>query len=517
LVVAIALLAAVGGAGAGAGAAGGAGAGAGAVDSVDISPRLKRITLLQVNDVYQEEPVDGGARGGLARVSTLRKQILQEQPNTLFLLAGDTLSPSVASRFFKGKQMVACWNALGIDYAVLGNHEFDFGNEVLKERIAESKFQWVCANVIDKTTGKQFDNLAPYVIREVGGIKLGIIGLLTPDTMRSSHAGKNIEITDPCKTAKRYVPEMRAQGAQVIVALTHLLMGTDKQVAHCVPIDAIIGGHEHVVLDAVAHGTPIIKSGSDARNLGRIDISYSPEEKKVYSVDWEMIPVTDKIADDAAVRALIHEFDDKLKADLDQPAGDTTVALDAMQADNRSQETNLGDFIADAFRKQTSADVAIVNGGSIRSNTTLPPGKLSRRDVVAILPFDNPVVKLEMSGHALRKALENGVSQVEKRAGRFPQVSGLKFEYDASRAAGARIRNVYVGAEPLVDGKTYTVATNGFVAEGGDGYTMFENQRNLISPEEGEVEAVVLLNAIAAGGSISPQVEGRIKRLDSPG
>src|SRR6185312_9402501 len=115
----------------------------------------------------------------------------------------------------KGKQMIAAWNALGIDVAVFGNHEFDFGPDVLKQRMAESKFTWICANVIDKTTGKPFADVAPYIIKDVGGIKVGIIGLLTPDTMRSSHAGPNIEVTDPCTTAKKFVPQMRHEGAQV--------------------------------------------------------------------------------------------------------------------------------------------------------------------------------------------------------------------------------------------------------------------------------------------------------------
>src|SRR5712692_7042132 len=226
-----------------------------------------RITLLQVNDVYQISPVDKGTRGGLARVAALRKKILGESPHTLLLLAGDTISPSVASNIFHGQQMIAGWNAAGLDLAVLGNHEFDFGDALLRERIRESQFTWLGANVIDKKAGKPFDGLKPYVIREFGGVKIGFLGLVTPDTAKTSKPGLEIVFLDPAKTAARLVPQMRAKGATVIVAITHLNMADDKALARAASIDLIIGGHEHSVLQSLAGRAPIFKMGSDARNL----------------------------------------------------------------------------------------------------------------------------------------------------------------------------------------------------------------------------------------------------------
>src|ERR687884_60525 len=135
-----------------------------------------KVTLLQVNDVYQFAPVDQGTKGGLGRVLTLKKAIQQENPNTLFLMAGDTISPSVESITYKGAQMIEAWNAVGLDYATFGNHEFDFGPDVLKERIKESKFGWIAANVIDTTTNKPFGDVPPFVVKEFGGVKVGIFG-----------------------------------------------------------------------------------------------------------------------------------------------------------------------------------------------------------------------------------------------------------------------------------------------------------------------------------------------------
>ena len=477
--------------------------------------RTVRVTLLQVNDVYQISPVDRGTRGGLERLATLRGRIVAESPHTLYLLGGDTIAPSVASNIFKGRQMIALWNATGLDYAVLGNHEFDFGDAVLRERMKESRFGWLGANVIDRQTGKPFGDMPPFVVREFGGIKVGLFGVLTPDTARASKAGPDVEFRDPCETAKKTVPLMRAAGAQVIVALTHLTMSQDKEMARCAPIDVIIGGHEHTVLQSLAGRTPIFKMGSDGRNLGRIDLNISGTTGALDSIDWEVIPVTSDIPEEPASAALAAEYEKTLSVELDQFVGRTSVALDARQETNRTQETNLGSFIADAYRKWAGADVALMNSGSVRSNTTFGPGALTKRDVLSILPFENHIVKVEVKGAILRAALEYGVSRVveDKEAGQFPQVSGLAFVFDERRPAGSRILSVTVAGRPLDDTKTYTLASNAYVIGGGDGYKMFRGARYLLEPEEGPVEATVLMDAIAAAKEIAPRTDGRIKRL----
>ncbi|MDX6270471.1 MAG: 5-nucleotidase / UDP-sugar diphosphatase [Acidobacteriota bacterium] len=476
-----------------------------------------RVTLLQVNDVYQISPVDRGKRGGLARIATLRKQIVAESPHTLYLLAGDTLGPSVASNIFKGRQMIAAWNVTGLDYAALGNHEFDFGDAVLRERMRESKFTWLGSNVFDRKTGKLFGNMPPFVVREFGGVKVGLFGLLTTDTKQSSSPGADVEFRDPCRTAREMTKRLRSRGARTIVAVTHLTIETDKRLARCAPdIDVIIGGHEHTVLQSLSGRTPIFKMGSDARNLGRIDLNIYRRGGELESVDWEIIPVTDATPDEPQAAAVIGEFEKKLAAELDLPVGRTTVELDARQETNRSRETNLGSFIADAYRKYAGADVALLNGGSIRSNTTYGPGALTKRDVLSILPFENPIVKIEVTGATLRAALEHGVSRVreEREAGLFPQVSGLRFTYDGRLASGARVTSVTVGNAPLDNAKTYTLAVNTYVLGGGDGYTMFKDARLLLKPEEAQVEPAMLMNTITAAGEIAPAVDGRIQRSD---
>jgi 5'-nucleotidase len=472
------------------------------------------ITLLHVNDVYQFTPVDFGARGGLARLATLRKQILAESPHLLFLLAGDTLGPSVESTVHKGKQMIDAWNALGLDFAVLGNHEFDFGPDVLRQRIQESHFTWLGANVMDKETDRTFADTPPFVIREVGGVKLGLFGMLLGRTKYSSKPGPDVYFTDTCARARELVPLMKAQGAQVIIGLTHLFVAEDKTLARCAPIDVIIGGHEHVMMQAVSNGTPIVKMSSEARELGRVTLHVGTRSGKLRSMDFDVLPVTPDVPEDADFTAAMHPYD-ALTAELSEPVGRTSVPLDAIEEANRTHETNLGSFIADAYRQAVGAQVALINGGAIRSDSVLRPGPLTRRDVLAIHPFSDSLVSIEVTGAVLLQALEHGVSRSaeETGPGRFPQVSGIHYTFDVCRPAGERIVRVSVLGEPLEPKRTYTLATNSYISGGGDGYTMFKGAKYQVAPKQGRTTQEVLRAAFATPPAIGPVPDGRIERL----
>lgn len=475
-----------------------------------------RVTLLQVNDVYQFAPVDLGTRGGLARVLTLKKEIEKQSPNTLFLLSGDTISPSVESITYKGAQMIDAWNAAGLDYSTFGNHEFDFGPDVLRQRMKESRFKWIVANVIDKKTGKPFGDAPAYVIREFSGVKVGIFGLTLEETRITSRPGPDVEFLNPCETARKVVAEIHARGVKTVIALTHLSMSEDKQVARCSGVDVIIGGHEHTLLESASGGAPIFKMTADARELGQIDLNISKSSGAVESIDWKVIPVTDQIKDDPQFTAINRKYGTLLK-ELSLLVGRTAVDLDARSAVNRTRETNIGDFIADSFRSATGSDVGLMNGGSIRADEIIRAGPLTKRDVLSILPFKNKVVKVELSGAILRQVLEHGVARSAEDAepGRFPQVSGIEFAFDGTRPAGSRIISMTINGKPLDEKKNYTLATSDYVAiDGGDGYAMFKETRLLTPRERAPFDSEVLQTAIVVKKTIAPKVEGRIKRLD---
>jgi 5'-nucleotidase len=475
--------------------------------------RTARLTILQINDVYEIGPVEQGKKGGLARVAGLRDRIARESPHTIFVLAGDFLSPSPMSSMFQGSQMVATLNAAGLDLASFGNHEFDFGAEITRQRMRESRFTWVSANVLDPASGLPFGGAVPFVLRDYGGIRVAFFGLLTPDTQTLSKGAAGLKFLDPIQTAKAVVAQARRAKADLIVALTHQDMADDKQLAAAVPeIDLILGAHEHVPLDATVGRTLILKTGSDAVWLGRIDITVTAGRGgRRVQPKWELIPVTSEIPDKPEVAAVVKQYESRMAAQLDVIVGGTSVPLDTRNDVVRTQESAVGNLIADLLRAAMQADAALINGGGIRGNTVLPAGSLRRRDVLSILPFANKIVKLDVTGEVVRAALENGLSQVERTAGRFPQVSGIRYVFDPNRPPGSRLISATLGGRPLEPQARYTLATFDFMLGGGDGYTMLKEGKVLVKAENGPMDSDLILDRLKAG-PIAPVADGRIQR-----
>ena len=477
-----------------------------------------KVTFLHVNDVYQFMPVEGGKKGGLARLQTLRKQALAENPNVIFTLGGDTLSPSVETRTYKGAQMIDAWNAIGLDYSVFGNHEFDLKTPDILKRIEESNFTWLGANVIEKSTGKRFADTPEYVIREFDGVKIGILGVILPETKETSSMDDSLEVTDYCLTANLIVSRLRkVEKVDAVIGLTHLFMAQDKKLAGCADFDLILGGHEHTLLQSSAYGTPIFKMTADAREMGKFNLNFDRRTKRLMGIDWEIIPVTDSIADAPEFTPVFDKYKDLLEK-LAEPVGTTRVTLDALSLSNRQKETNIGNFIADSYRSAADADIGFVNGGSIRADLIYNPGILTKRDVISILPFNNPIVKIEITGSVLREVIEHGVarSAEDNEPGRFPQVSGMSFKFDASRPAGSRVIELLVGGVPVDDAKLYTFATSDFlVTRGGDGYTMLAKGKVLIDAASAKKDSEVFEQGIrGAPDGIAPKAEGRIIRVN---
>jgi len=471
-----------------------------------VLPKEPVLTILHFNDDYQLTAVDNGAAGGLDRLTALVRQYRANEPCSLVLFAGDLISPSVESSVFKGAQLIDGLNLLGVDAAVFGNHEFDYGPAELQKRVAEARFPWVATNVMNPPGARLFPGARLYVIKNVCGVNVGIFGLLTPATASSSSPGA-VWFGDPTKVASVIVPILRRNGAQRIIALTHETVEEDATMLAAVPgVDLVIGGHEHVPLTFRVGGRLIAKAGVDARWLGvtRLPLQGPPV------ATHELIPITNRTPSDAAMAALIKGYTDKLAADLQIVIGETTTPLDARTAVVRQQESALGYYIADVMRAAVGADVTITNGGGIRSDALFSAGPIRRRDVFAWLPFGNIVTKVAVRGAAVRAALENGVSQWQQVAGRFPQVSGLQFTFNPDRPVGSRVLSVSVGGRPLDDDATYAVATNDFMLRGGDGYTMFPAGQTLIDAAGGPLMVTAVIEAIQRARTISPRVEGRI-------
>ena len=310
---------------------------------------LVRLTLLQINDVYVLAPVDGGHRGGMARLATLVRQARRENPNTVFVLAGDTLSPSLESRVLRGAQMVAALNAIGLDLATFGNHEFDFGPGVLRERIAESRFVWLSSNVVDRSSGRAFGGAAPDLLLTFDGVPVGFFGLTTPETAWLSNPGPDVVFGDPRAAAGEAVARLRARGARVVVAVSHQGMAADKTLAAAGGADVILGGHEHEPLIAEEGKTLITKAGSDGRYLVQVDL-WVARDGRLVERSWTFREVSRRVPADPAVAALVAGYAARLDADRGVVVGRTATDLEAHSGKLTTEETNLGDFIADAMR-----------------------------------------------------------------------------------------------------------------------------------------------------------------------
>jgi 5'-nucleotidase len=465
------------------------------------------VTLLQLNDVYSLVPIDG--LGGLARVATLKQQFTAAGRRPFLVMAGDFLSPSVASSVFKGEQMIAALNAAGLDLATLGNHEFDFGDDLLIQRIRQSRFEWVISNVIDTNTGRPIGGAAPYLVKSFGALKVGFLGLclntdeITPDKLTHSR------ILDPVVAAGQHLPALKRDGAEIIVAVTHMPFDTDRALVERFPeIDLVIGGHEHFLITATENRTLISKAGSDARTVARIDLNRRPNG--TVERFYELLPMTSAIPDEPRTAEVINSFERRLSSALETIVAATRVPLDGVASHLRTSETNLGNVVADAIRAEAGAELAIVNSGSIRGNRIFPAGPLTRRTLLEIHPFDNVVVKLSMPGRVVLQALNSGVDRLPAAAGMFPQVSGLKVIVDVGAPQGSRVRDVQVNGQPLQPDRNYIVAIPDFILRGGDGYRMFADQRILVGPEAGTMISTAIEKYVTARHEISPAIEGRI-------
>ena len=467
------------------------------------------VTLLQINDAYVLEPVDGGRRGGMARLATLVKRARAANPNTIFAHAGDAISPSPMSTILHGEQMIAVLNAVGVDVATFGNHEFDFGPEILRQRMRESRFVWLSANVRDRATGAPFGLAVRERLVTLGSLRVGLFGLTTAETATTSAPGPGIEFLEPLEAGRAAAAALRRSGAHVVVGVTHQHMRADRALAAAADVDVVLGGHEHEPLVAEEGKALITKAGSDARYLVQVDLWLRPDGALVER-SWTFHEVSARVPEDPEVAAVVRRYGDRLNRELDTVVGQTTTPLEARRIALRTQESNLGNFIADAMRARLQADVAVLNGGGIRTDRVVPVGPLTKRDVHGLLPFANAVMKLAVSGARLRETLEQGLAGLERGGGGYLQLSGLRVTYDPERPIGQRVVTVEVNGAPLDLAQIYLLAVVDYVAGGGDGITALRDARVLVDAVSGPQLADVVLDAIVSSGTISPRNDGRL-------
>jgi 2',3'-cyclic-nucleotide 2'-phosphodiesterase (5'-nucleotidase family) len=492
------------------------------------------LTLIPVNDLPRADDV--ADRGGLAKLATIIKNERAAGRQVVVAHAGNAISPSLLSGFDQGAHMMQLLNRLGIDVMAFGNHEFDFGVTVASGRALEANFPVILANVRG-SDGQPLAGLSPTWIYERGGFRIAFIGLVRADLMEVSNP-VGIAVLPPLAVAVREAQALREGGADFVVALGTLTDAEERALVNSGAVDLILGSSEqlHASFD---RRTATAASGRNAQRVMLLDLTlerYEVEEavqeelpgspdgpdtvdamapelqtRFRWSVNFRSVDSRDVDADpdvaDAIQRYLL-----QLSKDLNVRIGVADADIDMRNIVVREGKSPFAEVVADAMRAAVRADAAIINAGAIRADQILAAGTpLTRRSIVQWLPFDDRVLLLRVNGEQLLAALENGVSQVDEHAGRFPIVSGLQVTFDPRRPVGDRVLTAVIGNKILQLDRNYSIAVNDFIADGGDGYEMLVKAPRLIDLPSAELLAGHVANYIAATGGMGATLAPRVK------
>ncbi len=515
------------------------------------APSGPKVTLLTINDVYRIEGVDGGAVGGLARLKALRDEELEQDPDLIVLHAGDFLFPSLLSRVYDGEQMVEVLNLIDGDpaafdsrfFITFGNHEFDKSAlkdaPMLDARIEESQFAWLVANV-DFLSGDDglplvaAPNLSTHRLVPANGLTVGLFGMMTD----VKHPDYVVAFADPVETARRETAALRAEGADLVVALTHFTVQEDAAILAALGEagpDIIVGGHEHNRQQVEVDGRWVIKADADLRSAAVIEIWPQPGMAPRVRVTFEELQGSDPAPDPevaAAVTAWLTRHDreyckssyDLPPGCLDEPLGLTEVTLVAEELEIRRFETNLGDWVLDqalTALRPAGAQIAFLNAGSLRLNQNIPAGtELTRRHLDELFAYPNDLRLVELDGRTLQQVIERAVSDWQGN-GWFLQIAGFAYSFDpASGRVGDLTLLTDQGPRPIGPDERILAVTNDFLTDprfGQDGFTMLTPDR--LRPIASQPPSLrdLVLQALRQDGAIAPAVEGRICNSQRPG
>ncbi|MTW18838.1 bifunctional metallophosphatase/5'-nucleotidase [Rhodoplanes serenus] len=479
-----------------------------------------KVTFVLVNDIYEmgeQAMPDGKARGGFARLAAVvaaeRARGAAAGTTVLMAHAGDTLSPSLMSGLDQGEHIVALTNMIRPDVFVPGNHEFDFGKAVFLKRMAEARFPLLAANL--RAPGDAMvPGFSDHRMVEVEGIKIGIVGLTYDETPRASNP-EDLLFRPSVETLKEEAARLRRDGADFVVAVVHADRDQQRAMAATGVVDLVLGGHNHDLFINYDQNAAVVESAYEAFYVVAVDIDLhvATDEGRRVTRWWPQFRVIDTatVTPDPGVAAAVAVFRQELTKEMAVPLGAIAVEWDSRSATVRTRETAIGNVFADAARINLKTDAAILNGGGIRAGKVYPAGSpVTRRDVLAELPFGNRVVPVEIGGAALREAIENGLARLPAASGRFPQVSGLTIEADVSKPPGSRVLSLLVDGKPLDPRRTYTVAVNDFLARGGDGYTTIRDAKHLLPTDDSPLLANEVMVHLRRLGTVRTGVEGRI-------
>ncbi len=509
-----------------------------------MTARAETLTILHTNDFHSriepinkydstcsaEDDAEGKCFGGSARLATAIRDQQAQTNNWILVDGGDQFQGSLFYTYYKGKVAAEMMNKLGYDAMTVGNHEFDDGPEVLRGFMDAVDFPVLMANADVAAEPQLADVIRPSIVIERGGEKIGLIGLTPADTPELASPGPNVTFSDPIAAVKREVERLTADGVRRIIVLSHSGYLQDQALAASVDgVDVIVGGHSHTLLandiDGAAgpyptwvpspDGTPtaIVQAGAYGRYLGRLDVTFN-DDGQVTDAKGSPVLMEASIAEDSALKARIAELAQPLEEIRQKVVAETAAPIDGSRESCRAVECEMGNLVADAQLARVEdqgIQISIANGGGLRAS--IDAGPVTMGEVLGVLPFQNTLSTFRLKGSDVLAALENGVSQVEEGAGRFPQVAGMRYSFDPSAPAGSRITSAEVRQDgafaPIDPEKLYGVVANNYVRGGGDGYAVFAEKAQ-DAYDYGPDLADVVAEYLAAHGPYQPFTEGRI-------
>ncbi|MGE4291363.1 MAG: bifunctional UDP-sugar hydrolase/5'-nucleotidase [Desulfovibrio sp.] len=508
------------------------------------------LTVLHTNDLHAhlapfneygslctvQKDAEGQCQGGSARLAAAIAAERAGSPNVILLDAGDQFQGTLFYSRYKGQACAALMNRLDYDAMTLGNHEFDDGPETLAAFLKRLSFPALAAN-LDATACPVLQGLfRPWILLDLNGRKVGVVGVTHPDIPRISSPGPLLTFADPVPEVVRAVAELRKQGAGIIVCLSHLGLEGDRRLAAGVAgLDVIVGGHSHALLangDPEAEGPcPLVVRGRDGnpvlivaagywgRYLGVLRVVFD-DQGQILTQRGNPRRMDAAAAQQGAVAAEVAHWGEGLLELQGQVIAETRTALDVAAC--RTGECLPGDLRAEAFLAGAAgqnATAALVNGGSMRNG--LAPGPLTLGNMLAMYPFVDEVMAVTLTGADLRAALEHGLSALggHEGSGRFLQVAGLRYTFDSSRPRGERLRDVWMfgpdgAASPLDVQALYRIALPRFLYRGGDGFTVFaERGQDVFNDGKDLVE--VMREFLQRHSPLDRALDGRIRDLAS--
>jgi 5'-nucleotidase len=402
------------------------------------------------------------------------------------------------------------------------NHDLDFGIRQFRYLTARCNFPWLLANILDPELGEDVplgNARKTHMMTMSNGLKIGFIGLGEREWLATVNAvPPNLIYRSASEVAKELAPALRAQGADMVIAVTHQREPNDNKLAEKTGseyIDLILGGHDHYYSHSLINGTHVLRSGSDFKQLSYIEGWKRSDGSPGWDFKITRRDVVSSILEDISTVEEVKKLTDALKGKLEKPIGYTAAPLDARFTTVRTTESNMGNFVCDLMRYYYNTDCCIIASGTVRGDQIYPPGLLRLKDIMNCFPFEDPVIVVKVSGKAILDALESSVSLYPALEGRFPQVSNIEFTFDPSLPAGKRVllQNVKIGDGPIDLEKKYVLATRGYMGRGKDGYKSL-----LVKSEGGEAEEIVneengvLISTILRQYFISLRVLGKWKQ-----